>query len=199
MRLFTRSRIFTGSAAALGAAVLLCGCSSGESPSAPTRAASTGAAAPRKPQPTDLVPPTMVSAVSSGGSGPAAVQVKFELRERPGVAQPLDIDLAIIPASDSLDRVTGRVEVGEGLELAAGGEIPPTERPVQGVPILHSIKVLPKKDGIFTVNAVLSLNSAGQSSTQTFSIPVIVGGGPGEPPPKPAAKAASAKPAATAR
>jgi hypothetical protein len=59
---------------------------------------------------------------------------------------------------------------------------------VEGVPILHSIKVLPKKNGIFTVSTILSVDSAGQSSSQTFSIPVIVGAGFPEPPAKPAAK-----------
>ncbi len=198
MRLFAGKSTFKGSAVALGAAAVLCACSSGEAPSTPAGRATAGAATPRKSQPAaGLVPPDMVSAVSSGGSGPAAVQVKFELKARPGVAQPLDIDLAIVPSSGSLDQVSGRIEVGEGLELAAGQQIPPTERPVPGVPILHSIKVVPKRDGIFTVNAVLRLESAGLSSSQTFSIPVIVGAGLAEPP-KPAATA-SAKPATTTR
>ncbi len=137
----------------------------------------------------------MVGAVSAGGAASPPVQVKFELRQRPGVAQPLDIDLAIVPASGTLDRVYGKVEAGEGLELAAGGQIQPTERPVEGIPILHSVKVLPRKDGIFTLNAVVTVDSGGQSSSQAFSIPVIVGGGLPEPPPKPG----TAKPTTAAR
>lgn len=198
MRLFTASRIFTGSAAAVGAALLLCACSSGETPNAPRKGPSAAASAARKSSPAaSLVPPGMVGAVSSEGSGPATVQVKFELKGRPSVAQPFDIDLAIVPSSGSLDEVSGRVEVGEGLELAAGDQIPPTERPVEGVPIRHSIKLLPKRDGIFTVNAILKLVSAGGSSTRSFSIPVIVGAGLPEPTSKPAATAAT-KPANTA-
>src|SRR5207249_6900936 len=72
-----------------------------------------------------------------------------------------------LPISGALDRVSGKVEVGDGLELVAGGEIPPTERPVEGVPILHSIKVLPKKDGIFTVSAVLGVDAAGESDRKS--------------------------------
>ena len=175
------SAVALGAAGLLCAAVVLCGCSSGESPGAPAGSARPAPAAPRKPQPAaGLVSPDMVGAAATG-SGSAAVQVKFELKGRPAVAQPLDIDLAIVPSTGSFDRISGRVEVGEGLELAAGREIPPTDRPVQGVPILHSIRVLPKKDGIFTVNAVLSLESATQTSSQTFSIPVIVGSGLKEP------------------
>jgi hypothetical protein len=181
------------SAAALGAVAILCGCGSSETPATATSAARPGQAAPRKAQPVSLVPPDMVSAARASGTGPPAVQVKFELRQRPAVAQALDIDLAIVPASGALDEVSGKVEVGDGLELAAGGQIPPTERPVEGVPILHSIKVLPKKNGIFTVSAVLSVDSAGQSLSQTFSIPVIVGAALPEPPAKPAAKRSAAR------
>jgi hypothetical protein len=192
MRAFVRSRRLRCSAAALGAAAVLCACSSGETPGAGASAARSSQAAPRKSPPSSLLSPDMVSAVSASGAGAPAVQVKFELRQRPGVGQPLDIDLAIVPASGALDRVSGKVETGDGLELAAGGEIPPTERPVDGVPILHSVKVLPKKDGIFTVSAILSVDAAGQSSSQTFSIPVIVGAGLPEPPAKPATKRATA-------
>jgi len=39
---------------------------------------------------------------------------------------------------------------------------------VEGIPIRHSIKVLPKKDGIFTVNAVVSADAAGQSWSPDF-------------------------------
>ena len=193
MRPLARSRRLRCSAAALGAAAILGACSSGETPGAAASAARPSQAAQRKSLPSNVLSPDMVSAVSAGGTGAPAVQVKFELRQRPGVAQPVDIDLAIVPASGALDRVSGKVEVGDGLELVAGGEIPPTERPVEGVPILHSIKVLPKKDGIFTVSAVLGVDAAGESSSQTFSIPVIVGAGLPEQPAKPAAKRSTAR------
>ena len=193
MRPFARSRRLRCSAAALGAAAILGACSSGETPGAAASAARPSQAAQRKSLPSNVLSPDMVSAVRAGGTGAPAVQVKFELRQRPGVAQPVDIDLAIVPASGALDRVSGKVEVGDGLELVAGGEIPPTERPVEGVPILHSIKVLPKKDGIFTVSAVLGVDAAGESSSQTFSIPVIVGAGLPEQPAKPAAKRSTAR------
>ena len=193
MRPFARSRRLRCSAAALGAVAILGACSSGETPGAAASAARPSQAAQRKSLPSNVLSPDMVSAVSAGGTGAPAVQVKFELRQRPAVAQPVDIDLAIVPASGALDRVSGKVEAGDGLELVAGGEIPPTERPVEGVPILHSIKVLPKKDGIFTVSAVLGVDAAGESSSQTFSIPVIVGAGLPEQPAKPAAKRSTAR------
>ena len=173
--MFTRRGGFTSNLGpALAASVILVGCGSGETPgvaSAPAKPAAT----PRTAQPGDVVSPNMVSAASGARTGPATVQLKFELRERPELAQPLDIDVVILPASATLDRLSGRVETGDGLELAEGAQIAPTERPVEGIPIRHSIKVLPKRDGIFTVNAVVSMDAAGQSWSQSFSIPVIVG------------------------
>jgi hypothetical protein len=183
-------RMFTNLGPALAATVILFGCGSGETPGVAGGAAKP-AAAPRQMQSGEVVSPNMVSAVGGTRTGPAAVQLKFELRERPDVAQPLDIDVVILPASATLDRLYGRVETGDGLELADGAQIAPTERPVEGIPIRHSIKVLPKRDGIFTVNAVVSMDAAGQSWSQTFSIPVIVGAG--------STAAAATKPAAAAR
>ena len=185
--------MFTNLGPALAATVILFGCGSGETPGVAGGAAKP-AAAPRKVQSGD-VSPNMVSAVGGTRTGPAAVQLKFELRERPDVDQPLDIDVVILPASANLDRLYGKVETGDGLELAEGAQIAPTERPVEGIPIRHSIKVLPKKDGIFTVNAVVSADAAGQSWSQTFSIPVIVGAPLPEVPAKPSSSAATTKPA----
>ena len=186
---------FTGNlGAALAATLMLVGCGSGETPGIAGGAAKP-AAAPRKAQPGDVLSPNMVSAVGGARIGPASVQVKFELRERPDVAQPLDIDLVILPASSSLDRLYGRVEVADGLQLTEGAQIAPTDRPAQDAPIRHSIRVLPTRDGIFTVNAVVSVDSAGQSWSQTFSIPIIVGAGPALPV-KSSSPAARTRPAA---
>jgi len=94
----------------------------------------------------------------------------------------------IVPLTGTLDRVSGKVEADDGLELVDGGQIPPTDRPVQGVPIEHLIKVLPKRDGIFTFSAILTMEAGGQSSTEMFSIPLIAGAGLKDLPAKPPAK-----------
>src|SRR6267378_3025970 len=197
MRMFLRRGVFNNLGPALAATVTLFGCGSGETPGVAGGAAKP-ATAPRKTQPGDVVSPNMVSAVSSARTGPASVQVKFELRERPDVAQPLDIDLVILPGSATVDRLYGRVEVADGLQLTEGAQIAPSDRPGDGIPIRHSIKVLPTRDGIFTVNAVGSVDSAGQSWSQTFSIPVIVGAGSAVPV-KSSSAAAATKPAAASR
>jgi len=129
------------------------------------------------------------------GGDPVPVQVKFQLRSRPDVAQPLDVDIAIVPVSGSVDRVVGTVEGEDGLDVVDGAQIPAADRPPEGVSIPHIIRVLPKRDGIFTLSAVLTVDSAGQSSRATYSIPIIAGAGMPDLPAKPAASAA---PAATA-
>jgi hypothetical protein len=39
------------------------------------------------------------------------------------------------------------------------------------------VKILPKRDGIFALTAVVSFTSANLDSSRTFSIPVIAGEG----------------------
>jgi hypothetical protein len=133
-----------------------------------------------------------VAAVAANKSVEVPVQVRFQLHQRPDVGQPVDIDLVIIPSSEALDQISGQVQADDGLELVGGIQIPPTQHPADGVPITHSIKVLPRRDGIFTFSVVLSVDYAGQTLTQTYSMPVIAGSGITN---LPAAGAKSAKPA----
>jgi hypothetical protein len=154
---------------------ILCGCGSDQP------AAGTGHRPPavktRAGKPADQAAMRMVSAVAASKSPTVPVQVKFDLRERPRVAQPLDIDLVIIPTSANVDRVSGTIVTDEGLDLVDGAQIPATDRPAQGVPISHILKVLPKRDGIFTFSAVVQVDSGGQSTRETYSMPLIAGAG----------------------
>lgn len=168
----------------LGACALgtLWGCGSGTHSEDAARASAAAAAARKAAKAAD----TMVSAVTLNKTPTAVpVQVKFELRERPEVGQPANIDLVIVPESGAVDRVSGKVESDEGLDLLEGDKIAGTDRPAEGVPIRHSIKVQPERDGIFTFSAVLVVESGGQSVTETFSMPVIAGAGMPDLAPKP--------------
>jgi len=154
---------------------LLAACGSGSTESA---AEARRAAAHRAVSPADAQARNMVNAVADAkGGAPVPVQVKFQLKSRPDVAQPLDVDIIIVPISGSVDRVVGTVEGEEGLDIVDGGQIPAADRPAEGVSIAHTIRVLPKRDGIFTLSAVLTVDSAGQSSRETYSIPIIAGAG----------------------
>jgi hypothetical protein len=169
----------------LAVLVLAAGCGSGTTPSASTPAAHS--AAPKKPvNPAEARLRTMVSAVPDHKSTTLPVQVKFDLRDRPQVAQPLDIEVVIVPLSGAVDRVSGAIEADAGLDLVDGASIPATDRPAEGVPIEHNLKVLPTRDGIFTFRVTITVDSAGQTSSETFSMPVIAGAGMPVPP-KPAA------------
>ena len=128
------------------------------------------------------------------GNSPLPVQVKFALQSKPEVAQPLDVTIAIVPTASNLDRVFGKVEGEEGLEMAGSGQLEAAERPVENTPIERTIKVLPQKEGIFTLTATISVDMAGQISTQAYTFPVITGNGIPDLPSAPAAGA----PASTA-
>jgi hypothetical protein len=181
--------LIIGVGAALSLAAVVAGCGSGDKSGAAQAAKHTH---PRAVQPEGLSP-GMVAGVAPRGAGPSLVQLKFELQGRPQVAQPVDVDVAIVPVFGNVDRITGKISADDGLDVVSGQDIPVADKPVEGTPIHHSVKVLPKRDGIFTLTATLVVDSAGQSTSQTFSMPVISGAGvPDEP-----AKAPSADPAPT--
>jgi hypothetical protein len=173
----------------LAAAAMLWGCGSGQ-PAGGMAGAPKAAPSGKKPvNPAQALLRSMVGAVPANRSANVPVQVKFQLRERPDVAQPVDVDLVIVPTSPHVDRISGQVQVDDGLELVDGAQIPTTDRPAEGVPITHGIKVLPKRDGIFTFSAVLSVDYGGQTATQTYAMPMIAGSGVTNLPAKPATSA----------
>lgn len=129
----------------------------------------------RAPDAAEVALANMVSAVASGKSS-GDIEVKYELRDRPVVGESVDIDLALIPGQD-LDRVYAVFQASDGLELTKGGKTPDFEHPSPGVPITHTVSIIPQRDGVFYVSAVVLVDSANQSVTRSFSIPVIAGAG----------------------
>jgi hypothetical protein len=165
--------ITIGAAVSLAAAV--CGCS-GKDPGAGTSAANQ--AHRKAAQTADGLSPGMVAAVSPPGAGPPTVQVKFELQGHPEVAQPLDVDVVIVPVFGNVERLSGKFTADDGLEVVSGQDIPLAEKPAEGTPMHYTVRVLPKRDGVFTLTATLSVDAAGHSTSQIFSMPVIAGAGP---------------------
>ncbi len=125
--------------------------------------------------PASRSPDDMVAAVSAGKPGP--VGLKFEIRQSPQVGQPVDVDIAVLPDAPTINRVYGKFQAGEGLELVDGERLEQVDKPAAGSVIRHVVRVTPKQDGIFTLNATVSVDLAGDSLTRVFSIPVIVGDG----------------------
>jgi hypothetical protein len=174
--------------------LLLALCAQGcGSKSEPAAAGKSAKAAPVKKltTPADALSPNLVGAVVTTKAGAALLQVKFELAAHPVVGDPVDIDMVIQPASDNIDEVSGTIQGDDGLAVVSGDVIPPTEKPPYGMPIHHAVKVLAKRDGIFTLSATMAVNSGGQSLSPVFAFPVIAGGGMSE-------AAASAAPGAGA-
>jgi hypothetical protein len=113
----------------------------------------------------------MVEAVSQGKSQ-LGVQLKFDLRQRPIVGQPLDVDIAVMPQIDS-----GAAEIqitgGDGLNVAAGTN--PIELPnVQADEVYRqSFKVTPTAEGVLLLGLTVSLKHDEMTDSRVFSIPII--------------------------
>jgi hypothetical protein len=117
----------------------------------------------------------MVSAVTSAKQS-APVELKFLIKRRPEVGKPIDVQIAVLPVS-VLTRIAANFQAGPGLELRSGGAMPAIEKPAAGVPLAHRLIVIPQRDGIFFISAVVQADSVEQSLTRTFSIPIIAGQG----------------------
>jgi hypothetical protein len=138
------------------------------------------------PQPTVAVPAVvkkgpgadqltagMVEAVSQGKSQ-LPIKLKFELRQRPALAQALDINIAVLPQIDA--ELAGiQVSSGDGLTVpSAANQLDPAA--VQaGQVYRHDIRVTPTAEGVLLLNLTVSLKHDDMTESRAFSIPVIVG------------------------
>jgi hypothetical protein len=117
----------------------------------------------------------MVAAVTPSKGPP--VELKFALPVRPEVGQVTDIDVALVTSQPVPDSVSISFQVVDGLDIVEGSQMDRIDKPTVGTPIRHVVKVLPKRDGIFALTAVVSFTVGNQETTRTFSIPVIAGQG----------------------
>jgi hypothetical protein len=159
------------------ACALLCGLAACGASSEPG-AAHPGAAAPasQASHPAPRGDADLVTAVSAGKAGGVPVDVKFALRQRPEVGQSATLDLVVTPSA-ALDRLMTSFHAEEGLTLSEGAQPTVQERPEPGVPIPHTLTIVPKQDGIFYVDATVLADSGTESIARTFTIPVIAGAG----------------------
>jgi hypothetical protein len=169
-----------GRMAGLAVAILLgvCACGSADHPAVTTTGSSAKAHKHKNAtgQPGDQGLADMVSAVGASKAGPP-VEVKYALPSRPEVGQVMEVDVAVIPRNPVPDDVSVAFQVVDGLDIVEGAQLERTDKLVDGTPIRHVVKILPKRDGIFALTAIVSFTAANQDSTRTFSIPVIAGEG----------------------
>src|SRR5579871_2070126 len=160
-------------------ALVLSGCGNADKPSAATSSYNAKARKAHPVKPPIVLgqedPADMVAAASGSKVGPP-VEVKFNLGGRPAVGQPIDVSVALIPAA-GLESVSAVLQGSDGLDIVEGAEIPKVVKPAGGAPLRQMVKVVPKRDGIFAITAVVSVGSGNQTSTRSFSIPVIAGDG----------------------
>jgi hypothetical protein len=165
--------------AGLGAALLslLCACGSGDNPVTGHKFSTLKAkhkAATSNPGEEPLT--EMVAAVSATKNGPP-VELRFALPQRPEVGQELDLSVAVVPLAPAPSSISVAFQVGDGLDIVDGFQLDEVEKPAEGAPLRHVVRIIPKRDGIFMVTAVVTLGPANQHVTRTFSIPVIAGEG----------------------
>jgi len=113
----------------------------------------------------------MVEAVPQGKSQ-LGVALKFDLRQKPTVGQPLDVDIAVMP---QIDAAAAQVQItgGEGLTVAQGAD--QIELPnVQANEVYReSFKVTPGADGVLLLGLTVSLKHDDMTESRVFSIPII--------------------------
>jgi hypothetical protein len=151
VRTGARSMAMTwGLALVLALAVFFAGC---DSQPDPTVATSGGKKAVRNTSSTDADDPDMVTAFSNTRGQAGLVDLKFKLTKRPAVGEPVEVELALVPAVE-LEHLFARFQAAEGLQIVSGGETEHFDHPATGVPVKHKMTVTAKSDGIFYVTAI---------------------------------------------
>jgi hypothetical protein len=165
---------------ALACAVAGCGGDADPGVAAPAMPAqSTQAGAKSPPGDIDEATRSMVSGVAPGRAADALVDLKFELKSRPEIGKPVAIDIALLPkvTSDVMD-VT--YLANEGLTVQTS-TLPSRYEHVQpGSVYRHQATVVPQNNGVFSLSAIVMVQTEAGDVTRTFSIPVVVGAPPDE-------------------
>jgi len=118
----------------------------------------------------------MVAGVTAA-KGDGLVDLKFKVKARPQLGQPLVIDVAFLPNVAS-DLMRATFISTEGLSVRSS-EVPADYERVQpGAVYRHQLTVVPLYNGVYFVSAIISMQTSTGDVTRTFSIPVVVGAPP---------------------
>jgi hypothetical protein len=158
----------------LCALAVLCGCQKGpDATTTPTPQFKAKAAPAVKKGPTAAELTAGMVEAASQGKAQTAVDLKFELVQKPKVGQPLEINLALLPQVDAKS-ATIQVAAANGLTLADGAGQFETPAIAAGEVYRHTVNLLPTNDGVFLIGVTLLLKNDEGADTRAFSIPVIV-------------------------
>jgi hypothetical protein len=121
----------------------------------------------------------MVRGVAPGRAEDAAVDLKFDVKSRPEVGKPVTIDIALLPnVASEVMNVT--YLANEGLTVQTSTLPSRYERVHPGSVYRHQATVVPRDNGVFSLSAVVMVQTEAGDVTRTFSIPVVVGAPPDE-------------------
>ena len=153
-----------------GVAALLLGACGGSAPE--QKAEEQPAAA----QASDESASTWVSAVSSGKPG-AAVDLKFDIAQRPRVGESLPISIVVTTRATDIAKLEVFFQSTDGIQVVDGLKLEAPANPTNGQEFSHTVTVLPQKDGVSYLSAVAMVETGpgGGSVARTFAIPIIVG------------------------
>lgn len=143
-----------------------------DSSDAPTQTTRSHAAAPRKGPTAAQLTSNMVDAAGVGKSQ-LAVELKFDLKQRPVLGQPLTIDVAVLP---EVDGSPASLNVSGGNGLVVPNEVTSIALPaVEAGQVYHQfVVVTPTKDGVLLLSLNVSVHHDEVTETREFSIPLIV-------------------------
>jgi hypothetical protein len=152
---------------ACAAMLWLCACDD-----APTESAQAGSSQKPGKVAENALPPEFVSAVSSGGNN-SVISVHFALRDTPTASVALPVDIAIVP-HQIFTAVRAHFDSRDGLAVATGNELGTKTDPKPGNAIKHELVLMPGRDGVFMVSAIVETEGVDGTVSRVFSIPVIV-------------------------
>ena len=158
------------------AGIALAACGSKPDPQPAQGQPATRAAAPADPI------AVMARAVGSGKPG-AAVELRYEFNGKPTVGTPSELQIAFIPHA-GVDSMDVAINGMDGLTLSGQQAINFAEVEPQK-PYVHTVSVLPDRNGVFYVSVVVTTQIGNQNLSRTFSVPFVVGNVPAQQKPAP--------------
>jgi hypothetical protein len=160
-------------------AASLTGCGEDPEPATAGAPAPTAATKPAPANDAEEATRGMVSGVAPGRAADAVVDLKFDLKSRPEVGKPLAIDIALLPkVASEVMNVT--YLASEGLTVQTSTTPSKYEHVQSGSVYRHQATVVPKEEGVFSLSAIVMVQTAAGDVTRAFSIPVVVGAPPDE-------------------
>jgi len=161
--------------------IALAACGSKPDPQPAKGQPATKAAAPADPI------SAMARAVGSGKPG-AAVEIRYEFSGKPAVGAANQLQIAFIPHAgvDSMEIVINGMDgvTLSGPQSASFAEVEPQK------PYVHTLSVLPDRNGVFYLSVVVTTQIGNQNLSRTFSVPFVVGNAPAQEKPAPQTDAA---------